>query len=73
MNNTLELLQAVALIIDLPERGLYRGQVGAIVEELAPLVYEVEFTDTEGRTYAQLPLRAEQIMALRYAPMQAAA
>ena len=73
MKDTLDVLQPVALVIDLPERGLYRGQVGAIVEELAPEVYEVEFTDTEGRTYAQLPLKAEQIMTLRYAPIQVAA
>ena len=49
-----------------------RGQVGAVVEELAPDVYEVEFTDLEGRAYAMLPLKAEQLMALRYAPAQAA-
>ncbi len=72
MKETINLLETVALLADLPERGLYRGQVGAVVEELAGGVYEVEFTDANGRTYAMLPLKAEQLMVLRYAPAQAA-
>lgn len=35
----------VALIDDVPEKGLQRGQVGTIVEMLAPDVFEVEFSD----------------------------
>ncbi len=66
------LLQTVALLIDMPEHGLARGQVGTVVEELAPDVYEVEFSDNEGRTYAMLPLRAEQLMVLHYAPERVA-
>jgi len=34
------LLSAVALLEDLPEKGLLRGQVGTIVESLAPGVYK---------------------------------
>ena len=64
----LELLSVVALLENLPERGLIRGQVGTIVETLAPGVYEVEFSDESGRTYASLALRAEQLMRLHHAP-----
>ena len=46
----LEVLSVVALMEQLPEKGLQRGQVGTIVENLAPGVYEVEFSDDQGRT-----------------------
>ena len=60
----LDLLDTVALLEDLPERNLDRGEVGTIVEVLAPNVYEVEFCDDEGRTYAELALPAEQLILL---------
>ena len=41
-----------------------RGEVGTVVEILAPDVFEVEFSDDDGRTYAELALRAEQLIAL---------
>ena len=62
----LKLLDVVALTEDLPEHALRRGQVGTIVEELAPGVFEVEFSDNNGRTYAVLALRADQLLLLRY-------
>jgi Domain of unknown function (DUF4926) len=68
-----EILSVVALLEDLPERGLLRGQVGTIVEALAPNVYEVEFSDDSGRTYASVALREEQLMRLRHAPSHQAA
>lgn len=54
------LLDVVALVEDLPEHGLQRGQVGTIVEVLAPGVFEVEFSALSGRTYALLSLEAAQ-------------
>ena len=68
----IEILDIVALIEDLRECVLQRGQVGTVVEELAPGVYEVEFADDEGRTYAMAALRAEQLLVLHYQPIQAA-
>jgi hypothetical protein len=65
------LFQVVALTVDLPDKGLQRGQVGTIVEELAEGVYEVEFSDTDGMTYALVALKAEQLMTLHYQPMKA--
>jgi hypothetical protein len=70
LNEPIKLLDVVALTVDIPEKGLVRGQVGTIVEELAPGVYEVEFSDTSsGQPYAMLALKAEQLLALRYAPV----
>jgi len=72
MNSTIKLLDVVALTVDRPERGLWRGQVGTVVEELGPGVFEVEFCDDDGRTYAQLSLPTEQLMTLHYRPLQVA-
>ena len=62
----MKLLDVVALLEDKPEAGLRRGQVGTVVELLAPDVYEVEFSDNDGRTYAMLALRADELMVLHY-------
>ena len=56
-----QLLDVVALTDDLPQHGLLCGQVGTIVEILAPGVYEVEFIDDDGQAYAMLPLNARQL------------
>jgi hypothetical protein len=68
----IRLLDVVALTEDLPERGLVRGQVGTVVEELPPDAYEVEFCDDEGRTYASAGIRREKLIVLRYQPAKAA-
>jgi hypothetical protein len=67
-----KLFDVVALTLDLPERKLSRGQVGTVVEILAPGVFEVEFCDDDGRTYAQVSLRADQLMILHYNPSEVA-
>ncbi len=67
-----QLFDIVALTEDLTDRGLLRGQVGTVVEALAPEVFEVEFNDEQGRTYALLALRADQLMVLHYCPLQVA-
>jgi hypothetical protein len=68
----IEMLSVVALLEDLPEKGLVRGQVGSVVEDLAPGVYEVEFSDDSGQTYATLALRSDQLIRLHHQPGQAA-
>jgi hypothetical protein len=60
----IKLLETVALLEDLPKRKLKQGEVGTVVEILAPDVYEVEFCDDEGQTYAELALRNEQLIPL---------
>ena len=72
MDTEIHLLDVVALTEDLPERGLRLGQVGTVVEALAPGVFEVEFADNEGKTYATAPLRTEQLIVLHYQPAKTA-
>ena len=62
----LQLLDVVAIKEDLPDANLLAGQVGTIVEVLAPEVYEVEFSDDDGQTYAMLPLHSSQLLQLKY-------
>jgi hypothetical protein len=71
MNESVTLLDDVALTLDLPDRSLVRGQVGTVVEILKPGVFEVEFCDNDGRTYAMLALKAEQLMVLHHQPVKA--
>ena len=62
----LEPLSVVALLEDTTDQKLLRGQVGTVVERLGPGVYEVEFSDDEGRTYASLALRTDQLLLLHH-------
>ncbi len=74
MEDPIQLLEVVALAVDLPEAHLRRGQVGTVVDILAGgAAVEVEFSDRDGRTYASLGLRPDQLMVLRYAPETARA
>lgn len=66
MDTPIRILDVIALTEDLPDRKLRRGQVGTIVEVLAPGIFEVEFSDNEGRTYAMLALKLSQIMVLHH-------
>jgi hypothetical protein len=68
-----EIHAVVALLEDLPEAALVRGQVGTVVESWAPGVYEVEFADDNGRTYATVALKADQLMRLHHEPVHQAA
>ena len=68
-----EILSVVTLLEDLPAKGLRRGKVGTIVDILAPGVYEVEFSDDDGQTYASLAVRAVQLLQLRHQPDHQAA
>lgn len=68
MNKEICVLDVVALTEDIPDRGLLRGQVGTVVESLGPGVFEVEFVDNDGRTYAMLPLKSHQLLVLHYQP-----
>jgi Domain of unknown function (DUF4926) len=71
--NSPKLLDVVALTQDLTELDLYRGQVGTIVEVYEPGVFEVEFSDTQGKTYALETLHSEQLMVLHHHPVTAEA
>lgn len=66
----IKLLDVVALSQDIPAQNLLRGQVGTVVELLDPETYEVEFSDDQGKTYAMLPLHADQLIVLHTSPMK---
>lgn len=57
-------LDAVVLDRDVPEHGLRRGDVGAIVVVLAPDTFEVEFVAASGRTQALVTLSAADVRSI---------
>jgi hypothetical protein len=59
-----DLLDTVVLERDLPEHGLRRGDLGAVVEVYAPDGLEVEFVMASGRTKALLTLRTADVRAV---------
>ena len=71
MKNQVKLLDVVALTTDLPSHDLQRGQVGTVVETLAPNVFEVEFSDNKGRTFAEVAVQADKLLVLHYEPIMA--
>ena len=71
-----KVLDAVVLDRDLPERGLRKGDLGAIVETYEPDGLEVEFATASGRTEALVILRESDVRAVadgRYRGRAAAA
>jgi hypothetical protein len=54
--------EVVRLLEDIPSDGVHRGRLGVIVAvfSVPEQAYEVEFCDDEGRTVAQIALRASQ-------------
>lgn len=54
-------LDSVVLTHDLPEAGLRRGDLGAIVDVSAPNTFEVEFVAASGRTQALIALSSIDI------------
>jgi hypothetical protein len=59
----------VALLVDKPAEGLAAGHVGTVVEVLSPDVFEVEFLDPAGRTFALTELKREEILLLKHEPV----
>ncbi len=66
MNTEIKELDVVALLHDIPEKCLLTGHVGTVVEILANGVFEVEFIDDNGRTYATSALKKEELLLLHY-------
>lgn len=61
------LLAQVALVVDLPELQLTRGQMGTVVELLRSGNEEallVEFSDQDGQAYAMAEARPQQLIVL---------
>ncbi len=76
MNGEIHTLDVVALLDDAPaehfETGrpllLRGGQIGTVVMTCDGTAFEVEFAGRDGRAYAILPIKAEQLMVLRDSP-----
>jgi len=58
-------LQTVVLDCDLPEHGLRRGDLGAVVEIYEPDALEVEFVRASGQTQALVELTTSDVRAIR--------
>jgi hypothetical protein len=65
------LLETVALLRDLPELGLVRGQVGAVVDDAGAAEVLVEFVDPDGRTIALPSLPRGDLLVLKGVPLAA--
>jgi hypothetical protein len=65
----MELLDVVALTQDISALNLRKGQVGTIVEVYESEVFEVEFVDLQGKTYAVETLNASQLIQLHHQPL----
>ncbi|MBI2920102.1 MAG: DUF4926 domain-containing protein [Planctomycetes bacterium] len=57
-------LQTVVLNRDLPERGLRRGDLGAVVQIYEPDGLEVEFVSASGKTEALVTLKDADVRAV---------
>lgn len=68
--SNIESLSVVAILKDIPEHGLVRGQVGTVVEILGPTAVDVEFSDDHGITYALVSLRSDELIRLHHSPLE---
>lgn len=63
----------VALTEDLPGLGLSRGQMGTVIEKLAADVYEIEFSNENGETYATATIDGTKLIRLHRERVSSAA
>ena len=54
-------LEVVVLERDVPEAGLQKGDLGAVVEVYEPDGLEVEFVTASGRTQATITLKVDEV------------
>jgi hypothetical protein len=68
MMNKLRLLDVVALLADVAEQNVSRGQVGTVLEIHRDGKVLVEFSDEGGKAYAIATLTSNQVLRLQYEP-----
>ncbi len=68
----IKVLDVVAVVEDIPEHGLRRGEVGTVVDRWKDGAYEVEFSDDTGEAYAFAALRTAQLIPLYHRKRDAA-
>lgn len=66
MHTPLRELEEAVLLVDLPEKGLVKGDVGVVVHVYRDgVAYEVEFMTKDGHTVAVETLEANQVRAVQ--------
>ncbi len=70
MQDKIKILDVVAVVEEIPEHGLKRGEVGTVVDRWKDGTFEVEFSDDTGEAYAFVALQSKQIMLLYYRKTQ---
>ncbi len=63
-DETINSLDVVALLKELPQQNLLRGQKGTVVEKYTETDFEVKFSDNKGKTIGLVLLNTEDIMLL---------
>ena len=63
-DETIKLLDVVALLKEVPEKKMLRGQIGTVIERYTDTEFEVEFSDNNGKTISMLTLSTDEIMLL---------
>lgn len=67
----IKLFDTIALLEDIPDENLRRGNVGAIVHiHNDGEAFEVEFVDNSGHTYGLLPLTPDQFVVLSHEALE---
>ena len=69
--DSLNLLDAVVLLIDLPAEKLKKGSLGTIVEVFDNKNFLVEFANLNGVTYALPILASDQLLKVYQEPVEA--
>ncbi len=65
MSKKIKIGEQVTLVEDMPDLGLFRGQVGTVVQQYEPGIYDVEFRFLSGREQAVVTtLRSGMLMQL---------
>lgn len=62
----IKVLDTVALLTDIPEKNLSKGQVGTVVEKLDDSTFEIEFSNIKGETILTIPLNRRDLILLRF-------
>ncbi len=63
-DETIKLFDVLALLKEVPEKKLLRGQIGTVIECYTDTDFEVEFSDNNGKTISMMTLSTDEIMLL---------
>ena len=71
-DKSISLVDPVALLTDVPAWQLIRGQIGTVVEVLAPGMFEVKLNNNLAVTYQQSAQAGDQLIRLIWEPQRVA-